>query len=157
MYSKEETKALRIEFWENFNIYSEAHKLRKNKRPVWILHRNGIRNLSLKFNATRDYADVILELSQRNENNRLKGFTILQEYASVIEKGYNGELIWEFVFTRESGQEVSRVYCRLENVDIMNRAHWEVIFDFFVTRMHFLERNVLKIKDILKEEFKDFS
>lgn len=118
-----------------------------------MLHRTKIPGVALRFEADRNNAKVILELSQRNEDKRLKAFEILQNYKVVLEDGFTDGLIWEFFHEREdSGQEVARIYNILPNVNLFRQTQWPDIFNFFIESMARLEENFLQIRDILKEE-----
>lgn len=153
MYSKEEAKKIRLQFWEQFGKRCEIHPLLSERRKKWMLHRTKISGVALRFEADRSDAKVILELSQRNEDKRLKTFEILQNYRVIIEDGFTDGLIWEFFHEREdSGQEVARIYNVLPNVNLFRQNQWPDIFNFFIENMARLEENFLQIRDILKEE-----
>lgn len=118
-----------------------------------MLHRTKIPGVALRFEADRSNAKVLLELSQRNEDKRLKAFEILQKYKVVLEDGFPDGLIWDFFHEREdSGQEVARIYTILPNVNMFSQNHWPDIFNFFIGNMARMEENFLQIRDILKEE-----
>lgn len=153
MYSKEEAKKIRLHFWEQFGKQCKIHPLLGERRKKWMLHRTKIPGVALRFEADRSNAKVILELSQRNEDKRLKAFEILQNYKVVLEDGFPDGLIWEFFHEREdSGQEVARIYNILPNVNLFRQIQWPDIFNFFIENMARLEENFLQIRDILKEE-----
>jgi hypothetical protein len=156
MYSIEETKKLRLEFWEQFGFLCKSHPLLRHKNKKWILHRTKIKGVALRFYAGRKNAQIILELSNRNENKRLQAFEILQKYKPILEDGFVNGLKWEFYHQREdSGQEVCRIFTELENVDLLQHKHWPSIFNYFIEEMSKLEDNFLQIRDMLKEELQE--
>lgn len=153
MYSIEEAKKLRLNFWEQFGKRCEIHPLLHYKRKKWILHRTKIKGVALRFEVGRENAGVILELNHRNEDKRLKAYEILERYKAIVEDGFENGLIWEFYHQREdSGQEVCRIYAVKENVDLHSQNQWPEIFNFFIENMLQLEENFLALSDILKEE-----
>ena len=153
MYSQEEAKKLRLEFWEQFGKRCEIHPLLRERRKKWMLHRTKIQGVALRFEASRTDAKVMLELSHKNEDKRLKAFEILENYKVVIEDGFSEGLIWEFFHQREdSGQEVCRIYTILNNVNYHRRTDWPGIYNFFIENMLRLEENFLMVRDVLKEE-----
>lgn len=153
MYSIEEAKKLRIDFWEQFGRRCEIHPLLKNKQRKWILHRTKIKGVALRFEISRENAKVILELGQRSEDKRLQAFEILERYKTIVEAGFEKGLTWEFYHQREeSGQEVCRIYSSLEKVDLHRQNQWPDIYNFFIDNMLQMEENFLLISDILKEE-----
>lgn len=80
MYSKEEAKKLRLEFWELFGKQCEVHPQLQNRKRKWLMHRTKIKGVALRFEAGRENAKVILELSHRNEELRLKAYKIPERY-----------------------------------------------------------------------------
>jgi len=156
MYSKEEAKKLRLEFWEQFGRRCEAHPLLRHKSKKWLLHRTKIKGVALRFEVGRKNAMVMLELNHKNEDKRLKAYEILEKYKPVIEEGFFESLIWEFYHQREDGgQEVCRIFTELENVDLHRQKCWPDIFNFFIENMVTLEENFLQIRDMLKEELRE--
>lgn len=153
MYSKEEAKKIRLQFWDQFGKRCEVHPLLANRQKKWMLHRTKIKGVALRFEADRMNAKVILELNHRNEDKRLKAFEILQSYKVILEEGFPDGLIWEFFCEREdSGQEVCRIYTVLPRVNLYRQNQWPDIFNFFAENMIRMEENFMQIRDILKEE-----
>ncbi|NQU86394.1 MAG: DUF4268 domain-containing protein [Mariniphaga sp.] len=155
MYSREEIKILSTKFWNLFGKRCEIHPQLKTKKRKWILHQTKISNVDLKFDAGRKNAQVMIEISHKNETKRLQVFEVLKKYKSLLEEGFENDLIWEFLYTREdSGKEVCRIYTKLVGVDFHRQDQWPDIFNFFIENMLILERNFLEIKEILKEDIK---
>ena len=157
MYSREEAKKLRLEFWEQFGRRCEAHPLLRHKQKKWMLHRTKIKGVALRFEVGREDAKTMIELNHKNENKRLKAFEILERYKVVIEEGFPHGLEWEFYYQRDdSGQEVCRIYTALERVDLHRQEHWPAIFNFLIENMVQLEENFLQIRDLLKDELNQY-
>ncbi len=153
MYTQEEAKQLRLNFWEQFGRRCSVHPQLKFRHKNFILHRTKVSGVALRFEADRNGARVILELGQRNEEKRLKAYEILLRYKVIIEENFPEGLIWEFYHQREdSGQEVCRIYSELTDADIHRQNQWPDIFNFFIENMIRLEENFLQVRDILKEE-----
>jgi hypothetical protein len=153
MYTHEEAKQLRLNFWEQFGQRCKVHPRLKLKRKNFILHRTKVPGVALRFEADRNGARVILELGQKNEDKRLRAFELLQQYKVIIEENFPEGLIWEFYHQREdSDQEVCRIYIELAGADIHRRNQWPEIYNFFIENMILLEENFLQVRDILKEE-----
>ncbi len=49
MFSKEEAKQVREEFWDQFKTISRQRRLRKKLPGEWILTQTGVKALNLKF------------------------------------------------------------------------------------------------------------
>lgn len=156
MYTQEEAKQLRLQFWEQFGKRCRVHPELIQRKKNFILHRTKISGVALRFEADRKGARVILELGQRNEDKRLKAFEVLQNYRIILEEGFTQGLIWEFFHQREdSKKEVCRIYTELTGVDIHRQNLWPDIYNFFIENMLLLEKNFLLLRDVLKEELQN--
>jgi len=152
MYSREESKLLRQEFWIVFARRCEIVPELMHKKKKWVLYDTGLSGIDLKFDVTRTEALVMIEISSRQQSRRLEIFETLQKYRKFIEEGFVESLIWDFCYTRESGQEVCRIYKSLTNVDFHRQNQWPEIFNFMIDNMLLLENNLMELKDILEAE-----
>ena len=153
MYTQEEAKQLRLNFWEQFGARCRIHPELRQRKKNFILHRTKVPGVALRFEADRKGARVILELGQQNEDKRLKAFEILQHYKILLEEGFHEGLNWEFYHQREdSKKEVCRIFTELTDVDIHRQNQWPHIYNFFIDNMLQLEKNFLLIRDVFKEE-----
>lgn len=152
MYSKDEAKLLRKEFWIVFARRCEIVPELRYKKKKWVLYDTGLSGIDLKFDVTRNEAIVMIEINSRLENRRLEIFETMQKYRILLEAGFAEPLIWDFCYTRESGQEVCRIYKSLPNVDFHRQTQWPDIFNFLIDNMLILENNLMEIKDGLEAE-----
>jgi hypothetical protein len=155
MYRKEEKKELVRKFWTSFDQYCNNIPLLSLSKKKWILHKTKISNVALKFETGRENAKVIIEVSHHNEQRRLMVFQILEKYKVILEQDFTDKLIWDFMYERNNGQIVCRIYSRLNNVDFHRQEQWPQIFDFFAKNMQLLQNNLLEIRDIIKEEIRE--
>ncbi|HAH23468.1 MAG TPA: DUF4268 domain-containing protein [Prolixibacteraceae bacterium] len=152
MYSKDETKILRKEFWIVFARRCEIVPELRFKKKKWVLYDTGLRGIDLKFEVTRKEALVMIEINSHEESRRLQVFETMQKYRLLLEDGFTTPLTWDHCFVRESGQEVCRIYTSLPNVDFHQQMQWPTIFNFFIDNMLILENNLMDIKDGLDAE-----
>lgn len=150
MYSKEELKRLKLEFWESFAAYCEVQPYLRRRRKIWTLYNTKVKGVEMKFDANRKGAYVILEVNHRNEADRLEMFEKLTWYKEQIEQDLPGELIWDICFIRENGEQVARIYAAKEGFDLHRRTDWGEMFSFMATKMYLLERNFMAIAEYLR-------
>ena len=74
MYSKEELKNLKLEFWESFAAFCEVQPYLRGRKKIWTLYDTKVKGVELKFDANRQGAYVILEVNHRSEDLRLEMF-----------------------------------------------------------------------------------
>ena len=130
MYSKEELKRLKLEFWESFAAYCEVQPYLRRRRKIWTLYNTKVKGVEMKFDANRKGAYVILEVNHRNEADRLEMFEKLTWYKEQIEQDLPEELIWDICFIRENGEQVARIYAAKEGLDLHRRTDWGEMFSF---------------------------
>lgn len=152
MYSKDEVKILRKEFWIVFAQRCEIHPELRYRKKKWVLYDTGLAGIDLKFDVSRTEATVMIEVNSRKEERRLEIFETLQKYRKFLEEGFGDPLEWDFCYERESGQEVCRISRSLPNVDFHCQNQWSDIFNFFIDNMLILENNLMELKDVLEAE-----
>lgn len=151
MYSKEELKNLKLEFWESFAAFCEVQPYLRGRKKIWTLYDTKVKGVELKFDATRGGAYVILEVNHRGEEARLEMFERLTWYKETLERDLADELTWDICFVRENGRQVARIYTVKEGIDLHRRSDWGDFFTFMARRMYLLERNFMSIAEYLRE------
>lgn len=150
MYSKEEAKAIRVSFWDQFRDYTNNRRKNKGRTGKWILNRTGINAINLKFFFDHDTALVGIDVETRNLETRLAYYEKLESLRSQINGALGEKTQWELEYTRENEKSVSRVYTAIDNVSIFDRTTWNRVNMFFFDRMTALEDVFLEYKDYLK-------
>jgi len=150
MYTKEESKLLREEFWDKFNTMSRRKRLRKKLPGPWILTQTGVKALNLRFHVDRKVAQVGIDLETRNMDKRLELYEKLESVKKILEEAMQDAMIWELEYIRENGKSVSRIYQQIEGVDIYNKDTWELAFQFMYERMMRLEAFYQEYRDLFK-------
>ena len=151
MFSKEEAQQLRQEFWKSFETFCKKDPAFRGKKQLWLLSHTGFKNINLLFEVDRKHASVNMEISHKNESRRLEIFEWVHSYKIIIEEGFDNPLIWDYLYTRENGSDVGRIYTCINNVDMFKKSDWETIFSFLKENMMLLENNFLEIRDFLKK------
>ena len=95
MYSKEELKNLKLEFWESFAAFCEVQPYLRGRKKIWTLYDTKVKGVELKFDANRQGAYVILEVNHRSEDLRLEMFERLTWYKETLEQDFPEGLIWD--------------------------------------------------------------
>ena len=151
MYSREELKALKKLFWEGFGDYAASLSVMRFKRRKFLLHNTKLKGVTLKFDATRDGAYVILEIAAKDRELHHRLYEQFSRYKVILEEGFTEGLIWERSYLLETGQIVSRIYTMQSGLDIHRREHWNDFYCFMADAMIRLERNFLEVKDAWAE------
>jgi hypothetical protein len=150
MFSKEEAKKLREEFWDSFKKMSAPRRTRKRLPGNWMLAQTGIKALNLRFHVDRNVAQVGIDLETRNMDRRFELYEKLESLKKILEEAMESPLIWELDYTRENGKSVSRIYLQMEGVDIYNRDTWKGAHKFMYENMMKLESFYREYSDYFK-------
>ena len=151
MYSKDELKNLKLEFWESFAAFCEVQPYLRGRKKTWVLYDTKVKGVELKFDATREGAFVILEVNHRSEEARLEMFERLTWYKDTLETDFPEGLTWDICFVRDTGKQVARIYTVKSGIDFHRRQDWGEFFSFMASQMYLLERNFMSIAEYLRE------
>jgi hypothetical protein len=149
MFSKEEAKQLRLEFWQKLSNKTRRLPGQKGRKRIWIFDKTGIKGLDLRFDVSREKIIVALEINIRKEEDRLALYEKLEAAKGLFEEHFGEPLIWDFTYTKPNGREVCRVYVERPG-DMYVRESWTEIFTFMIDKMIRMERAFLEVKDYLK-------
>ena len=151
MYSKDELKNLKLEFWESFAAFCEVQPYLRGRKKIWTLYDTKVKGVELKFDATREGAFVILEVNHRGEEARLEMFERLTWYKDTLETDFPEGLTWDICFVRDTGKQVARIYTSKSGIDFHRRQDWGEFFSFMASQIYLLERNFMSIAEYLRE------
>ena len=141
MFSKEESRLLREEFWISFG---------KSYPRKWLLYNTKIKGLSFKFHFDTKKALVTLDLED-NLDIRINCWEKLVSLKAILLDEFLSEAIYEEEFYLENGKEISRIYVPLEQkVSIHNKNSWRETMVFFNNTMNLFEAFFEEYKDIIK-------
>jgi hypothetical protein len=139
MFSKEDSRKLREEFWIAFG---------KSFPNKWILYKTKIKGLSFKFHFDLRMAMVSIDVDTEFEQ-RIKVWDKLVALKSILLEEYLPEAVYEDFFLLENKKEISRIYVELKNVSIHNKNTWRETMEFLNQSMHQIEVFFEEYKDII--------
>ena len=141
MFSKEESRRLREEFWISFG---------KSFPRKWILYDTKLKGFSFKFHFDTKSAMVVLDLEDDLEN-RIDYWEKLQSLKSILVDDFLPNVIFEEEYLLENGKEISRIYVPLDmKVSIHNKNTWREVMVFFNETMPLFEAFFLEYQDFLE-------
>ena len=142
MFSREESKRIREEFWTEFG----------QKYPrKWILYNTKIKEIQLKFTFTTERAQVSLDIGSADELVQEYYTEKLQSLEAVLKSDYLPEALLEENYLLPAGKTVTRIYVQREGVNIHNRKHWPEVFEFLYGNKDQLESFFTDFKDFIQD------
>lgn len=141
MFSKEESRQIREEFWTSFG---------KSFPRKWILYNTKIKGFSFKFHFDTKKALIALDLEDDLEN-RIAYWEKLLAMKNILQEEFLPEVIFEETYFLENGKELSRIYVPLDaKVSIHNKNSWQEVMEFFNEKMNLFEAFFEEYKEVIK-------
>lgn len=140
MFSREESRKLREEFWIAFG---------KSYPRKWLLYKTDIKGLNLKFHFDLKKAIVSMDVDGDLEQ-RIENWEKVISLKSILIAEYLPDVLFEDEYFLENGKEISRVYIEKKQVSIHNKNTWQETMVFFYDKMSQLEGFFMEYEDILK-------
>lgn len=147
MYTKEEKKNMRIDFWEAYKEYSKQHG---RKMMSWILTKTAIAECQLKFDMRDNSAFVMIQVDHKTDERRFEVYNKFKKYKPIIDETCGEDIVWDEHYFIEGFKEISTIYYKLNEVDIYSKDKWEKTFSFFFTKMCLLEDAYEDVIDAVK-------
>lgn len=150
MWSKEEAKELRVNFWNGFKRYCSAHRIYRK----WVLTGVKIKSTQLKFYADTEKALVMFQIDHKNDLRRYEVYECFQAYKKLMTQSCGEDLLWCEDYAGVGDRLVSAVYFELKGVNLYEQMDWEKIYAFFVEKMPLLEEVYWEYRDLITERLK---
>ena len=142
MFSKEESKRIRQEFWTSFG---------KAYPRKWLLYNTKIKDVSLKFTFTTKKAEVSIDIEPWDDLIREYYYDKLVSLKNLLTTDYIADIIYDPTYELDNGKIISRIYCQLHEVSIHNKNSWRQTMEFLYTQMDLLEAFFIEYKDFIKD------
>lgn len=140
MFSKEESKKIRQEFWIFFG---------KRHPRKWLLYNTGTKDVVLKFSFDTKKAIVSIDSTSSDAVLQAYYYEKLESLKNLLKEEVSQELIFDASYRLEEGKEIGRVYIIKEGVSIHNKHSWPEVFEFFNIYMDKLETFFIEYKDFI--------
>lgn len=140
MFSREESKKLRQDFWIAFG---------KSYPRKWVLYNTKIKGLAFKFHFDIKIAMVVMDVDTTDLSKRITLWDTLASLKNILLTDYLPNAQFEDSYILESQKEVSRIYVILDKVSIHNKNTWQETMQFFTANMDQFESFFAAYKDVI--------
>ena len=143
MFSKEESTALRKEFWTSFG---------KSFPRKWLLYNTKIKGFAFKFQADTKKALVCLDFEHPEDMANELLYDQLLSLKGIIESEYLPYVIYNDDYELESGKKIRRIYVPYEQkFSIHNKNTWRGCFEFYMKIMPQFELMFYEYEDFINQ------
>lgn len=141
MFSREESKKIRQEFWTSFG---------KEFPYKWLLYNTKMKEIQLKFTFSTKFAQVSIDITDEDEMIRAYYFEKFQSLEKVLKAEYLPDAMLIENYELPEAKIISRIYVQINNVSIHNRKDWPEVKSFLSTKMWLLEEFFNDFNDFIK-------
>lgn len=149
MYSKEETKQIKQEFWTAFGIVMKPHFSTSGFKINWINYKTGVRNISFKMEASNKQVSISIKLDHKDEGIRDLYYEQFIEFKTLLHTILEEEWEWNRVAYDLYSRECSSISIA-EKGNIFDKDQWQDMFAFLKQRMIRLDAFWDDAKEIFK-------
>lgn len=142
MFSKEEAKQIRQDFWTMFG---------KRYDHKWMLYNTGIKDLNFKFSFEDRRAIVSIDLVHDDTFYQEYYFDKLMSFQSIMQSEISKDLIFDSHYKLSSGKQIARIYVYLEGVKITKKTDWPKVYEFFYDYMNRFESFYNQYREYIEE------
>lgn len=142
MFTREESKKIRQEFWTSFG---------KEFPHKWLLYNTKMKEIQLKFTFSRKIAQVSLDIVDDDELIRAYYFEKFQSLRKILLSEYIPDVIFVENYKLPEGKTISRIYVQQDNVSIHNKQDWPVVKEFLAKNMMLLEAFFYDFVDFIRD------
>lgn len=150
MYSKDELRRLKTEFWTTFGQFSQLKRSRLGYDKKWILYRTKLKGLELKFDFLGNNCIVAIEIDTNYSKSEdyISRINLLKD--ELIPPS-TAKLNSEYLQLQHTNKQVYRIFFEKTELTFKNKNAWPDIFEFFFNHMIVIEQFIIENKDILEQ------
>ena len=143
MFSREESKRIKKEFWVTFG---------KQYPMKWTLYNTKIKDFSFKFIAERKKAGVTLDIESSDETQRALLFEQMLSLKKILETAYLSDIVFYEHYVLENGKKISRICVDYpQKFSVFNQSLWEECYLFLNLTMLQFESFWEDYQDYIKQ------
>jgi len=141
LYSKEEAKKLKEQFWTNFGRFMSPIPNEEGLKVNWVNYKTGIKHLYFRMEVDNKTASIYIEISHPDKGIRELMFTQFQEYKTILHAELEEEWIWTENHDDEYGKTTARIGIELnKKASVLKVEDWPTLISFFKPRIIALDR-----------------
>lgn len=135
MYSRDEAKRLKEQFWTSFGQYMSVVLSADDEKINWVNYKTGVKHLFFRMDVTKKSAFIMIELTHPDASIRELMYAQFLELKNVFTSTLEEDWEWDEVFYDDSGKQTSRISLTIDKVSVFNQDHWPQLISFFKPRI----------------------
>lgn len=136
MYTREEAKKLKEQFWTSFGQFMALNLSEEGTKANWVNYKTGIKHIFFRMQADNKSASIYIEIAHPDAGIRELIYAQFLEYKKILEDSLNEAWEWDAVYYDEYGKQTARIGIILpQKVSIFKQEDWPTLIQFFKPRM----------------------
>lgn len=119
-------------------------------RINWLNYKTGIRDIYFRMDSGSNNTSIAIELRHADAATRLHYFDQLQQLRNILEQTTGEIWEWQWQYTDEDGNVMSRISKTSDGLNIFNEADWPAIISFLKPRIIALDEFWMVVRDGLE-------
>lgn len=139
MFSKEEEKAIRLQFWSTLEKRMESIKGVHGNKVSWMSFNTKIKPLYFRMEADNVGARLCIDIQFNDDGIRELFYEQFTEFENLLSERFESQLNWYANFEHSNGKTISRIAIEKTGVKLYNREDWPIMHDFLIDQFVRLE------------------
>ncbi|WP_343604778.1 DUF4268 domain-containing protein [Fluviicola sp.] len=149
MYTKEELRQLRTDFWNQFKVKMQKVKSSNGRRMNWLAYPSEVKDIYIRIDADGKGARLTFDIQGKDEGVRQILWEQLQELKVVLESEMGPEGVWIERASSSSVSEFNRIIWERNDLNFFKQEDHPEIQRFLADRLIHFDAFYQEFKDIL--------
>lgn len=148
MYSKEEKKQIKKNFWTSLEDKLSAKGKAKGRNIMWMNYPTKIRDLYFRIEIDKTSAKLCIDLQFLDNGVREVFYEQFQEFELKLNQAFENGVHFVKDYQHSNGKIISRIYTELPNVNFYDKKDWDKMQPFIIDNFLNLDDFWLEFSDV---------
>ncbi|MDA7803348.1 DUF4268 domain-containing protein [Crocinitomix sp.] len=139
MFSKEEEKELKIQFWGGLNEVLEGEKGLHANKVNWMNFNTKIKPLYFRMEADEKGARLCIDIQFIDDDIREIFYEQFTEFSTILNERFANNLKWLPTFEHSNGKTISRIVSAKDGLSMYKKEDWPAMHEFLRSQFVILE------------------
>lgn len=135
MYSREEVKKLKEEFWTSFGQFMSPVPSADMEKINWVNYKTGVKHLFFRMDATNKSATIMIEITHPDDGIRALMFEQFQELQALLHDALAENWDWSSEYYDDYGKKNARISTSIAQISIFKKEDWPHLISFLKPRL----------------------
>lgn len=140
MFSKEQVREIRTEFWTTLGRLMRPLKSSTGRNIKWLNYRTGVRGIYFRMDCDKRSASITIDFEHKDEGIRQLFWEQMLEFKNHFESEVPGDWVWEERFILPDNREISRISFTQTGINLFEKTTWPKAFEFLKPNFYALDQ-----------------